>query len=129
MTDHRSAEARRKGAELIRRRLGTFSPTPIAVTGDLNCLPSSEPYKVLTGSIDEDATSIRLVDAYHVAERGHDGPQSTWNGFQEIAPNRRIDFILVSKPTAVRHHRILPARRDGRFASDHLPVLAELIIP
>jgi endonuclease/exonuclease/phosphatase family metal-dependent hydrolase len=59
----------------------------------------------------------------------HHGPLSTWNGFDEIIPNRRIDFIFVGEGVRVQRHGILSEiTEDGRFPSDHLPVLAEVDI-
>jgi endonuclease/exonuclease/phosphatase family metal-dependent hydrolase len=40
-----------------------------------------------------------------------------------------IDYVLVSPAVEVRKHGILPDSWDGRFPSDHLPVLATLAIP
>ena len=127
--DHQSAEARREGAGLLLRRLGDYSQSPVVVTGDLNCDPSSEPYRILTGTLSRSQDGLHLQDSFSMAELGHIGPQSTWNGFRAIVPDRRIDFVLVAGPIGVRQHRILPAEREGRFASDHLPVLAELTLP
>jgi endonuclease/exonuclease/phosphatase family metal-dependent hydrolase len=61
--------------------------------------------------------------------RSRHGPTSSWNAFKAIEPGRRIDFILVRPPVRVRQHGILSDTFDGRFPSDHLPVLAELSIP
>ena len=41
-------------------------------------------------------------------------------------PNRRIDFIFVTKGIAVQEHRIITEQRKDRFPSDHLPVMAKV---
>jgi endonuclease/exonuclease/phosphatase family metal-dependent hydrolase len=37
-----------------------------------------------------------------------------------------IDYVLVSPAVEVQKHGILPDSWEGRFPSDHLPVLASL---
>ena len=58
-----------------------------------------------------------------------EGPNSTWNGFQAIVPDQRIDFIFTSVSVKVQNLRILTDQRDGRFPSDHLPVVSEIELP
>ena len=65
-----------------------------------------------------------LQDAFVVSRTGHYGPTASWNAFKAIEPNRRIDYVLVSEPVVVDAHAILPDMWDGRFPSDHLPVMA-----
>lgn len=126
--DHRGEEARREGARLIRRRLAALSPgLPIVLTGDLNATPGSEPYRVLTRDEIADA-SPPLHDAFTTSRDGHYGPTSTWTGFEAIEPGRRIDYVLVSAGVEVLTHGILSDSWDGRFPSDHLPVVATVEI-
>lgn len=54
------------------------------------------------------------------------GPTSTWNGFKAIEPGQLIDCVLGSSLVTVLSHGILPDSWDGRFPSDHLPVLSTL---
>ena len=67
-----------------------------------------------------------LRDAMLVSRTPHYGPRSTWTAFTAIEPNRRIDYVMVSAPTIVAAHAIVSDSWDGRFPSDHLPVLAAL---
>lgn len=122
--DHVGDSARVESARLIRRRLGALAQgAPLTMTGDFNATPSHPAYTTLTtGTAADDSRPLR--DALHVSETPHYGPLSTWNGFTEIEPERRIDFIFVSDGVRVLRHGILPDRWDGRFLSDHLPVLA-----
>jgi endonuclease/exonuclease/phosphatase family metal-dependent hydrolase len=124
--DHIGEEARRESARLIRRRLRRIANgLPVVVTGDLNAVPTSVPYRILTSDTLPDA--IRpLVDAFRVSEQPHYGPISTWTAFRAIEPDRRIDYVLVSSDVRVERHGILPDSWDGRFPSDHLPVLASV---
>jgi endonuclease/exonuclease/phosphatase family metal-dependent hydrolase len=122
--DHVGETARQESARLIRRQLGTLAGNlPIVVTGDLNSDPTSVGYRVLTG--DTLALAVPpLRDAFHASRTGHYGPTSSWTAFKAIEPGRRIDYVLVSSSVAVEAHGILPDSWDGRFPSDHLPVLA-----
>lgn len=117
--DHIGTEAREESAKLIVDRLSAFD-VPVIVTGDFNATPDSAPYAVMTNS---------LRDAFEATQTPHYGPTSTWNGFDEIQPNRRIDYIFVSNDVTVLRHGILSETVDGRFPSDHLPVLAEIRLP
>ncbi len=121
--DHVGAQARAESARLILNRLTSIAPDlPRIVTGDFNTTDDTEPYRVLTGS----ASGLR--DAFVVTREPHYGPTSTWNGFSGIVPDLRIDFVFVGKDVDVLRHGILTERMDGRFPSDHLPVLAEVVI-
>lgn len=124
--DHMGEQARQESARLIRRRLASLGAgLPVVMTGDLNADPTSASYRILTR--DTIAGAIPpLSDAMTASRSGHYGPTSSWNAFRAIEPGRRIDYILVSGPVDVRAHGILPDYWDGRFPSDHLPVIAAL---
>lgn len=122
--DHIGEQARQESARLIRLRLRSIAgDLPVIVTGDLNADPQSVPYRIFTR---DTIASAPLRDAFAASRDGHYGPTSTWNAFRAIEPGRRIDYVLVSTRIAVLSHGILPDSWDGRFPSDHLPVLAVL---
>jgi endonuclease/exonuclease/phosphatase family metal-dependent hydrolase len=124
--DHIGEEARQESARLIRRRLAALANgLPVVVTGDLNADPASAPYRILTRDTIT-AAIAPLRDAFTVSRIGHYGPTSTWTAFRAIEPGRRIDYVLVSDDVTVLSHGILPDSWDGRFPSDHLPVLASV---
>ena len=124
--DHIGEQARQESARLIRRRLATIAGGgPVVMTGDLNAVPSSVAYRTLTRDTITGAIAP-LNDGFLTSRGGHYGPTSSWTAFRAIEPGRRIDYILVSSPVAVLTHGILPDSWDGRFPSDHLPVLATL---
>ncbi len=126
--DHVGEQARQESARLIRRRLATLAQgLPVVMTGDLNADPRSAPYRILTRDTLAGALPP-LTDAFTTSRTGHYGPTATWNAFKAIEPEKRIDYVLVSGPITVRTHGILPDSWDGRFPSDHLPVLASLAV-
>ena len=124
--DHMGEQARQESARLIRRRLSSLAAgLPVVMTGDLNADPSSASYRILTAE-DMAGAGAPLADGFAVSRAGHYGPTSSWTAFRAIEPGRRIDYVLVSAPVSVLTHGILPDSWDGRFPSDHLPVLASL---
>lgn len=125
--DHRGEEARRESAGLILRQINrmTEGSAPVVLTGDFNTVPTAAPYRVLTDEADE----YDLSDAFLVTQQPHHGPESTWSGFSFPGePGRRIDYIFVNDKVRVLQHAILAESWSGRFPSDHLPVLAEVVV-
>jgi endonuclease/exonuclease/phosphatase family metal-dependent hydrolase len=124
--DHIGEQARQESARLIRRRLVQLAGgLPIVMTGDLNSTPTSAPYRILTRDTVAGATPP-LADGFFTSRTGNYGPSSSWTAFRAIEPGRRIDYVLVSAAVTVSAHGILPDSWNGRFPSDHLPVLASV---
>ena len=89
------------------------------LTGDLNADPESEPVKIITGQMQDSKVADKSMTM---------GPDGTFNGFDAEKPaTERIDYIFTSKNgiSAVSYY-VLRESRDGRFPSDHYPVVAEL---
>lgn len=124
--DHRGEKARKESASLLLRKIGEIATgMPFVLTGDLNFTESTEAYTILkTGS---DRT--RLADAQYASANGHFGGDSTFNAFKELEPGRKIDYVFVSQGIRVTEHAVLSDRWNGLWASDHLPVLAEIVFP
>jgi endonuclease/exonuclease/phosphatase family metal-dependent hydrolase len=119
----------RESARLLLRKIAEIAGSvgPVVVTGDFNATPVSEPYRILTTR--EGASGLAgLVDALFASACPHHGPTASWNGFKAIEPGQRIDFVLFRPPVEVQQHGILSDTFDGRFPSDHLPVIAEVTI-
>lgn len=123
--DHRGTQARAESATLLLKHMrDQFADHPVILTGDLNTTPNSPPYNTLIGKGTQDQWVY--LDAYEHSAQKPEGPNSTWNGFQAIVPNQRIDFVFITKSVKVVRLQILEDQREGRFPSDHLPVVAEL---
>lgn len=121
--DHRGERARLMSARMVVSRISEIEKDiPVIVTGDMNVQESSEVYSVFT----EESV---LLDARYVSKNGHTGPTTTSNNWEELRqPESRIDYIFVRGVSDVLNHIILDDRYDGRFPSDHLPVMADIVL-
>lgn len=112
------AQARLNSARLIADRISNLpKDIPLILTGDFNtAAPDSEPYKILATPLsDAWATAVRKI-----------GPQGTNSGFRGGAGRSRIDWIMYRGPFTVPEAETVAYNEDGRYPSDHYPVLAVL---
>lgn len=124
--DHEGETARAESARLLRQRVASTGG-PSVVIGDFNCEAESLLYRILEGSSTD---APRLVNAMDTTERPHHGPQVTHTGFDDPSSGRKIDHIFVTPGFQVRQHATCAdTRPDGRFPSDHLPLVADIALP
>jgi endonuclease/exonuclease/phosphatase family metal-dependent hydrolase len=123
--DHRGAESRRHSANVMCAAVRRWSDRyPIIITGDFNCPEGSAPYQTLLGP---QASLLRpLGDCYRLAHPERSTEEGTFHGFQGTRVGGRIDWVLVTPDLAVRSAQIITEAPDGRYPSDHFPVIAEL---
>jgi endonuclease/exonuclease/phosphatase family metal-dependent hydrolase len=120
--DHRGVIAREKSAELLENRIARMAGSyPTVLTGDLNFTEEAPGYAALTSS---------LRDVFYESGQPHHGPVSTiYGGFQVThETGRRIDYIFVKNNLKPLQHATLSDNWEGHFASDHLAVLATLLV-
>lgn len=122
--DHRGKKAREKSAKLILKKITEIAgEAPVILIGDFNCERSSVPYKRLTAAGDTRA----FRDAVKLAAR-RAGPEATFNNFKTgKKPKRAIDFIFVRNVGGVLRHAVVDEMTDGRYPSDHFPVVADVV--
>lgn len=121
--DHIGVKARFESAKMIIGRIrNASSGIQSVLTGDLNVKEDSEAYKTLT------AADSGLKDARYISRNGHFGGNSTFNAFKEMQPANKIDYVFVTPGIQVFEHGVLSDNWDGLWASDHLPVLAEIML-
>lgn len=120
--DHLSLRSRLRAARML-RQIVEGRPEPAVLTGDANTGVRSRAFRTLTeGGL--------LRDAWMAAERRLTEPWGTFSNYRRPQRDgRRIDWILVSAPIAVRAVAINTARFGGAAASDHEPMQAVLTIP
>ena len=123
--DHRGEKARAESSKLILTKIGEIAgSSPFLLTGDLNVVEDSDGYRTL-----KNGNSItRLADARYASTHGHFGGDSTFNDWKELQPGRKIDYVFVREGIRVNEHAALADRWNGLWASDHIPVLAEIEI-
>jgi endonuclease/exonuclease/phosphatase family metal-dependent hydrolase len=126
--DHRGETARRESARLLLRRVaGLAAGAPVVVTGDFNADAEEEPCRILTAGTPDGPA---LLDARGLSATGAYGGATSFNGFSAAPKSGSlIDHIYVRAVAGVRRWGVIAERWDGRPASDHYPVLAEILLP
>lgn len=125
--DHIGETARLNSAKLILKKIKEIAgDNPAILTGDFNTQSDSPPYIVLTNGLDGEKR-FYLNDAETVNSNIHYGSHITFNGFgNDIQPGNKIDFIFVNDKVKVKEHGVISETFDGKYPSDHFPVIAEV---
>lgn len=121
--DHVGEVARANSATLIVGKIAEINKEnwPVVVTGDFNSEPTGRAYKSMTSA---------LTDSKTISETKPFGPSGTFNAFKFHEPvTTCIDYIFVSGRVRVLRHAVLSDSKDCHYPSDHLPVVAEIIMP
>ena len=119
--DHQGVVARRESGKLMLQKIREIAGVmPVIFTGDLNSTPETEQVQTIQ-TVMNDACRITVLPPY--------GPVGTFNGFRFDAPlENRIDYIFVSPHFSVSKYAVLTDAKEQRYPSDHLPVVADVII-
>jgi endonuclease/exonuclease/phosphatase family metal-dependent hydrolase len=126
--DHGSPTARERAAGQLVRFLRRPEVTPpIILAGDLNAEPGSLPLQLLTGERPVDDSRSPLRDASLLAGGGA-ANEPTYHNFTGRG-QERIDYLLVEPTLRAIRYEVLNAPVDGRWVSDHFPVIAALEWP
>jgi len=118
--DHIGVKARKESAILILKKISEIAKRnePVILTGDFNLTPAEKPLVLIRQ---------KLKDARQITQTLPQGPVGTFNGFDlESKLENRIDYIFVNKLVEVKKYSTIIDSKDGRYPSDHLPVLAEI---
>jgi endonuclease/exonuclease/phosphatase family metal-dependent hydrolase len=121
--DHESQPSREKSVALLRQRIdGRAFPTePVLVIGDFNVGESNPALRALT-------EGGGFVDTFRVAHPDA-SDAGTFNGFRPgRVDGEKIDYIFAPPGTAVLSAAIVRTSRDGRYPSDHFPVVARITL-
>ncbi len=127
--DHRGAEARLGSARLLRSRaLRAAEGEPLLLMGDLNAEPGSPPIQALLECADPSGAEVCLHDS-RLGTSGAYGPEGTMHGFAVTEePGRRIDYVITTSHFTVVRQGHLTDSNAGFYPSDHIPVLADLVL-
>jgi endonuclease/exonuclease/phosphatase family metal-dependent hydrolase len=122
--DHESQESRERSAALLIERIqGRADADPIIVAGDFNAGEDNPAMEILRGA--GRAAGPRLRDSYRVLHPAAT-EVGTFNGFDGTASGPKIDGVFVSDGWRVDAAAIVRTSIDGRYPSDHFPVVATL---
>jgi endonuclease/exonuclease/phosphatase family metal-dependent hydrolase len=118
--DHQSQPSREKSVELILRRIrerGTSDP--VILTGDFNVGEENPVTALVKGDRFQDTFRMLHPEVQDVG---------TFNGFKETVGKDKIDYVYVDAAFTVDSAEIVKDKVEGRWISDHLPVVATLRI-
>jgi endonuclease/exonuclease/phosphatase family metal-dependent hydrolase len=127
--DHMGEMARRESARLLLSQIPRIAgKEPAIVTGDFNSTEQDSAYRIL---VQPGIRGQLLRDSFGISRLPHFGVTPTFYGFNARTedPGERIDFVFVTDRMSVLRHGTLTDFRDGRFPSDHLPVLVQVALP
>lgn len=118
--DHQGMVARRESSKLALEKIAKIAGSkPIIFMGDLNGNHQSEPYLIISGS-------STLKDTYQQVKY----PYASSNSFNGFGNNLKgisiIDHVFVSKHFKTHKWGLLTDTYNGKYPSDHFPVLTEL---
>lgn len=126
--DHIGEQARLESARLIIQKARELSqaprmPMPVILMGDFNASTRTPPIQ---------AFLEHYQDAFEISKSPPEGPMSTFTGFvvKESGyrePEGRIDYVFVNERVDVMSYRAMDEIREGRYVSDHFPVLVEVV--
>jgi endonuclease/exonuclease/phosphatase family metal-dependent hydrolase len=119
--DHKGEQARKESVKLVLQKVKEIAGTaPVILLGDFNFDQKDEKYTTLSNS-------GFLKDAYQLTDVRY-APRGTFNGFEaNRKTDERIDHIWLSSDFKVNRYGILTdTYSDGKFPSDHFPVMVEL---
>lgn len=117
--DHIGEVARVQSSKLILKMIRELAgDEPVILLGDFNVQPDSE---VIATFLDGE-----LKDTYDEAPNKF-GQLGTFSGFDLMAiPDRRIDYIFISQNLTADFYEVESKVIDGRYLSDHFPVMVSV---
>ena len=113
---HLGETARRKSAYLLLQKVKDIAHSmPVFCTGDFNALDGL------------------LDDSYNIAAKRINADMRSYNGYtyplKQMDNAQHIDHLFVTKGTSVPYWRLVTTSYDGRYPSDHCPIVVEWTVP
>jgi len=121
--DHESQPSREKSVRLLAKEIAARKPeSPYIVTGDFN-VTLNNPAMLYLQQLGYSNPYDRLTDAWQLASPDKPAP-GTFHGFKGNSDSGKIDHILVPESVRVLSADVDTRMFDGRYPSDHYPVIA-----
>ncbi|HVI45202.1 MAG TPA: endonuclease/exonuclease/phosphatase family protein [Chitinophaga sp.] len=122
--DHMGKIARRESAKFLLQQVHKIAgAVPAIITGDFNATPDDEPIQVVM----DNSNPLHFTDSKAVSQTPHYGPVGTFNGWHHAeVENKPIDYIFLKGKFNVQKHATISETWNGRYASDHFAVYAEI---
>lgn len=116
--DHLGTTCRAESVKLIKQKIVeiTDPKMPVIFMGDLNVLPDDAPVKMLSDFLKDANKEAGIIR----------GKKGTFNAFQpDYKQEKRIDYIFSNDKLKAKSYRVLGDLYDGKYISDHFPVVVE----
>jgi endonuclease/exonuclease/phosphatase family metal-dependent hydrolase len=135
--DHESQPSREKSTVLLLERIQARAALtePVIVTGDFNTGESNAALQVLVGPGGPAAVPAAgaapppLIDTFRALHRD-DQEVGSFTAFKfGETKGDKIDYVLVPPGTTVLSAGIVRTSQNGRYPSDHFPVVARIELP
>jgi len=131
--DHVSQTARQNSSVLVAKRIMSRNQLdPFIVTGDFNAGETNPVITYLKGNTALDLPNespskcpVLLLDSFRVLHPEAE-VAGTSHGFKGGRNGNKIDYIFIPPAVQVLEAKILYDNIDGRYPSDHYPVIARL---
>lgn len=94
--------------------------TKLILSGDFNALPNETCIQMWSNH-----TFTNLQDTINAIDQDPDVDYGTFHGWSGKANGTRIDYVFVSDDFALKNYEIIHDTRNGRYPSDHFPIIAE----
>lgn len=118
--DHQAMIARRESSKLLLAKIKLIAGNvPVVLTGDFNGNHTTEWYQLI-------ANSGVLRDTYKEVKYPYVNNGTFQNFGRNYSTGDIIDHIFVTKHFSVKRWGVLTDSYNGKFPSDHFPVLAEV---
>lgn len=125
--DHVGVVARREGVKLLCQKAKEIGgDCPMIITGDFNNSKESDDIMYVKG--------LGLIHAFDIATEKKLNP-SSYHGYHDYSEMAKkiladlqpdiIDYIFISEGSC-SYYEMMPQKRNGRFISDHCPVIAQI---
>ncbi|MFQ9521941.1 MAG: endonuclease/exonuclease/phosphatase family protein [Turicibacter sp.] len=100
-----------------------FEKLPVILMGDFNANPN---HRLIKGFFEGELNTQQLIAVQEIDRSIYQ--QATMGGFKDRHHGMHLDYIFVSPEYEVLRTQIVKDNVNGRFPSDHYPLLADVCL-